>query len=167
MWSLLFLLTLSVATVHLAIENQFWHASEVSVERVTSMSSTQLGSLIRCAMLATEISWSHLFVFKDGVCSLSDMRVGKYLNDSDLGPTIACHTRHMYVCRTNGYTYADGESLEDTCGYYFCDRGTVGNIMKATTCPSPFTEDAGLGCVYLNKVSMTFCDARKWWEARG
>ncbi|XP_042229947.1 probable maltase-glucoamylase 2 [Homarus americanus] len=86
----------AVAMPHLNAETVLWYPANVSIARLSSTKSfttIQLASEIICATKAAQTEWSYTFTYENSTCSLYDVKITGYGDESSLGDTRPSWTR--------------------------------------------------------------------------
>lgn len=97
---LLFCVILAMEQLVMATtEFHHWHKYKISSARLDAGRSVVYTGLTRisCSVLAHQKGWVYVFTFNDGVCTLSDVPVEAYTDESSLGAATDVMTE-KYQC---------------------------------------------------------------------
>ncbi|XP_063604054.1 uncharacterized protein LOC134779739 [Penaeus indicus] len=145
-----------------AIPAEWWYSVKIANSTLSTGRLVELVKLSKesCVALATLSTWCDLFCYQDGRCLISEVKVAGSQDDSSLGPTFPCWTKH--ACLFHGVGYEEDDTFVDRCLPFKCQSHNVIVQLPAvsSSCNESFTVVPGVGCVYLHPHKMTWCDPR-------
>ncbi|XP_047491532.1 uncharacterized protein LOC125040829 [Penaeus chinensis] len=146
-----------------------WYPTSVNDTTLAAAKSTVVSDIqdLTCAIKATQTPWCEVFCFEGSRCSLYNVTVAGYHDDSAVAPATPCYTRNS--CVFNGIGYQHDEDFVGDCTPMKCWEQTAISTSPPgpPSCVAPFTAVPNVGCVYYHNLTMTWCDARLYCKDLG